>query len=392
MTNLITKWHKATNEINQGDWTKVLGIDKIPFYEWQWLNALEESESVAQSTGWQPLHLSVWRGKSLIAIAPLYLKGHSYGEFIFDQVFLQLAIDLNLNYYPKLIGMSPFSPVEGYRFFCAPGENEEELTSLMLEIIDNFAISNGILSCNFLYVDPKWSSIAEKFGCGKWLNEQSLWSAKGANTFQDYMNNFNSNQRRNIQRERDHIKKNGIKVSAMTGTEINSKMMHLMYNFYSDHCARWGVWGSKYLTDIFFESLCQKDNKKKIVLFNAHRIDPEDPLAMSLCIKNNNMLWGRYWGSKEEIKNLHFETCYYSPIAWALENRINYFDPGAGGNHKRRRGFIAKQNVSLHRWYNRTMNNLIRSWLPQANKMMIDKIEATNNDLPFKIKQEPIRL
>ena len=106
---------------------------------------------------------------------------------------------------------------------------------------------------------------------------------------------------------------------------------------------------------------------------------------MSLCVKNKNMLWGRYWGSEKNIDNLHFEACYYSPIEWAIDNSIKFFDPGAGGRHKKRRGFIAKPNASLHRWYNLRMDSLIREWLPKANKLMLDQINATNNEVPFKI-------
>ena len=99
------------------------------------------------------------------------------------------------------------------------------------------------------------------------------------------------------------------------------------------------------------------------------------------------MLWGRYWGSEKNIDNLHFEACYYSPIEWAIENKIKYFDPGAGGSHKKRRGFIVKPNASLHRWYNQSMDSLIREWLPKANKLMLDQINATNNEVPFKFEE-----
>ena len=129
------------------------------------------------------------------------------------------------------------------------------------------------------------------------------------------------------------------------------------------------------------------EQKNQVVLFHAHREDSNNPLAMSLCIQDKNMLWGRYWGSNEEIKYLHFEVCYYSPISWALEQGISCFDPGAGGVHKRRRGFIAQSNISLHRWYDKRMDSLIRPWLEKVNKMMLDEIEAANNELPFKVKQ-----
>ena len=133
MTNLQARWHTSIDEIKELDWQSVLGNSISPFYQWKWLKALESSGSVSAEFGWQPLHLTIWREESLIAFAPLYLKSHSYGEFIFDQSFARLANDLKLNYYPKLIGMSPLSPIEGYRFYFATAEDKAELTKLMLK-------------------------------------------------------------------------------------------------------------------------------------------------------------------------------------------------------------------------------------------------------------------
>ncbi len=386
MTNLRVCWHKSIDEIKELDWQKLLGKPTIPFYEWKWLNALEKSGSVSNEKGWQPLHLSLWRKSSLIALAPLYLKNHSYGEFIFDHAFNRLAESLGLNYYPKLIGMSPFSPVEGYRFFIAPGEDQHELTFLIMNQIDSFALRNGILSCNFLYVDPTWCPLAKAVGYAAWFNQQSLWSSDGKKDFSEYLENFNANQRRNIRRERQAIKDIGLSISAFNGREIDKEMMQEMYNFYHNHCSRWGPWGSKYLSESFFQSLAEEKKRNQLVLFIAHDKSPREAIAMSLCITNGEKLWGRYWGSKEEINHLHFEVCYYSPIEWALAKGIHTFDPGAGGAHKRRRGFKATPTVSLHKWYDQRMDNLIRAWLPEVNKMMLHEIEASNNGLPFKIK------
>ena len=125
--------------------------------------------------------------------------------------------------------------------------------------------------------------------------------------------------------------------------------------------------------------------QEEIILFSAHYGDPKEPIAMSLCIRQKDMLWGRYWGSEEEIDNLHFEVCYYSPISWALKNGISQFDPGAGGSHKQRRGFINQSTVSMHRWYDKNFDSYIRYCLPKVNKLIIDEIESKNKQLPFKV-------
>ncbi len=383
MAKLDPRWHTSIREIPEHQWQFLVGDQAIPFYRWRWLAALEDSSSISPLNGWQPWHLAVWRGQVPVAVAPLYLKSHSFGEFVFDQAFARLAMDLGLNYYPKLIGMSPLSPVEGYRFYVADDEDEEEMTTLMIKVIDNFALKNGILSTNFLYVDDQWCKLAEKVGCAAWLNQQSLWSAEGQSDFSDYLSKFNANQRRNIKRERKAVKEAGLIVSAISGSDIDVNLLRRMHSFYEQHCAKWGEWGSKYLSETFFDFLFDPQQLEQLVLFSAHRGIPKDPLAMSLCVTDGSMLWGRYWGTELDIPSLHFEVCYYSPISWALTNGIKRFDPGAGGSHKRRRGFLAKSHTSLHRWYNRRMDKVIRDWLPNANSMMIDQIETLNADMPF---------
>ena len=387
MASLTARWHRSIHEIPHSQWEELLAGHANPFYGWSWLEALENSGSVAPDQGWQPLHLSLWRGEeSLIAVAPLYLKGHSYGEFIFDQSFARLAGDLGLRYYPKLIGMSPVSPVQGYRFYIHPDEDAQEITAMMLRLIDEFAARNNILSCNFLYVDPLWQPLAEAAGCAGWVNHQSLWSAEGQKDFSDYLAGFNANQRRNIKRERKAVSQAGLVVTPLTGPELTPELLVRMHSFYEQHCARWGPWGSKYLQGSFFERLVDPALAQHVVLFSAHRGDAFEPVAMSLCVQDDCHLWGRYWGSEEDIDCLHFEVCYYAPIEWALHQGLHSFDPGAGGSHKRRRGFVAQARTSLHRWYDPRMDALIRSWLPRANGLMEEEIEAINAELPFRTK------
>ena len=387
MKNIKVYWHKSIQEIPKSTWNIFHGENSSPFYKWDWLNALEKSGSVSPKYGWQPLFLSAWNGEILVACAPLYLKSHSYGEFIFDNAFVQLAEDMGLKYYPKLIGMSPLSPVEGYRFLFAKGVNKEDITRLLISEIDTFANENAILSCNFLYVDPQWRMIAESQNCAKWINQQSILELNEENNFPDFLKKFNSNQRRNIKRERESLKKCGIIIEPLNGAQINQIKLRKMHHYYQLHCSRWGIWGSKYLTESFFVELASKALKENIILFEAKKEDSGQTIGMSMCVKNKDMLWGRYWGSEENIDCLHFEACYYSPIEWAIKNNIKYFDPGAGGSHKKRRGFISKPNVSLHRWYNSTMSSLIREWLPKANNLMISQINATNNEVPFKFEE-----
>jgi predicted N-acyltransferase len=385
MAELTARWHRAMADIPEAQWHALVSAEPLPFYSWSWLVGLETSGSVVPRQGWQPCHLGLWQGDQLIAAAPLYLKGHSYGEFVFDQSFAQLAAQLGQRYYPKLLGMSPVSPVVGYRFFTAPGEDAAALTALMLELIDSFCREHQIFSCNFLYVDPAWQPLAEAAGCATWLNQQSLWSNQGYGDFNAYLASFNANQRRNIKRERKAVQAAGLRVTAVVGEDISAALITRMHGFYEQHCARWGPWGSKYLTEAFFDHAAA-ELRQHLVLFSAHRGDPEQPVAMSLCVHTDTHLWGRYWGSDEEIENLHFEVCYYAPIEWAIQRGIQHFDPGAGGSHKRRRGFLARSHASLHRWYHPRFDAIVRRWLPEANAEQLQEIEAINAELPFTAK------
>jgi len=363
-------WNELTNEINN------------PFYEWTWLKNLEISKSVSRETGWQPLYFVAYKNEEIFGIAPLFLKNHSYGEFIFDQSFARLAQELNLNYYPKLIGMSPYSPVNGYQFLYKKNEDKKEITNLLINHIESFAITNKILSCNFLYIDESWGNHLKSLGYHKWINSSSEWRSNGEKTFDDFLCRFNSNQRKNIKKERKSITKQDVKVEIFNEDDINQEILKKMHNFYEQHCSRWGVWGSKYLTSTFFEKIVA--NKKNILLFSASKNDSNDIFAMSMCVKNKKNLWGRYWGSQEDIPNLHFELCYYQPIEWAIKNSIHFFDPGAGGKHKRRRGFFAKSTISLHKWFNKNMENIIIPWLNEVNKQTEMEIDFENKSIPFK--------
>ncbi|QFZ91005.2 GNAT family N-acetyltransferase [Synechococcus elongatus] len=383
------QWCDRLGELPREDWNAIAQPLATPFLEWDWLHDLEASGSVVAKAGWQACHLVVWRGDRLIAAAPLYLKGHSYGEFVFDQQWADLAGRLGLRYYPKLLGMTPLTPAVGYRFLIAPSEDEATLTGLMLREIDRFCENNQILSCNFLYVDPDWQPLVEAAGYSAWQHHNSVWQNHGFRTFDDYLGMFNANQRRNIKREVKSMERAGLELTCLSGDQIPRDYFPLMYRFYSDHCDKFGWWGSKYLTRDFFDRAMH--NSRDRLLFVAATPEGSDrPIAMSFCVHKGARLYGRYWGCDREIDNLHFNVCYYKPIEWAIANGIQSFDPGAGGSHKKRRGFPATPNWSLHRWYQPRFGQILGSWLRQVNDLESQEIEAINAELPFSRPDVPL--
>ena len=376
-------WISKLADIPQASWDALAMPLKTPFMEWDWLNNLETSGSATGKNGWLPHHLTVWRDKELIACAPLYVKSHSYGEFVFDNQWADLAQRLGIQYYPKLMGMTPFTPTEGYRFLIADGEDEDELTGIMVSAIDHFCDRHNISGCNFLYVDPVWRDRMEQHGFSAWLHHSYIWQNQSYQNFDNYLGAFNANQRRNIKRERKAVETAGLLVKTLTGNEIPQAMFGQMYAFYENTCDKFGWWGSKYLTKRFFEQL--HDNYRDRVLFVAayDKEDDRQPMGMSFCLYKGDRMYGRYWGSLQEIDCLHFDACYYTPIEWAIERGIQTFDPGAGGRHKKRRGFPATPNYSLHRFYNNRLAQILKSYIGQINEREQAEIDAVNEDLPF---------
>ncbi len=378
-------WTNRLADIPQSEWDVLALPLHTPFLEWDWLTNLETSGSATAQTGWLPNHLTVWRGQTLIAAAPLYVKSHSYGEFVFDQEWADVARRVGLNYYPKLLGMTPFTPAEGYRFLIAPGEDEAILTDIMLQEIDRFCQHHRLSGCHFLFVDPQWRNQLEAWGYTSWLHHSYIWQNNEFNSFDAYLGDFNANQRRNIKRERKAVESAGLTLKVFTGEEIPDALFPLMSRFYGDTCDKF-MWGSKYLTRQFFQQLYPTYAHRVMFVAAYGEETGRNPMGMSFCITKGDRLYGRYWGSDRDIDCLHFDACYYTPIEWAIARGIQRFDPGAGGRHKKRRGFPATPNYSLHRFYHPRFNQIFQHYIGDINAAEQEAIEQINAALPTKQK------
>ncbi len=378
------EWTNRISDIDRQAWDSLADPLETPLLEYEWLRLLEESGSVRAETGWLPIHLTVWSGNQLVGAAPLYLKGHSSGEFVFDHAWADLANRLGLRYYPKLIGMSPFSPIIGYRFLIATGHDEQQITSAMIDAIDRFCRQNRISGCSFLFVDPDWGDRIAEHGFIPWRHQSYAWKNPGYRTFDDYLAVFKSNQRRNIKRERRSMRLQGIRIEPCTGEQIPHRYFPLMYTYYAATNDQYGPWSCKFLTEAFFEGLYER-YRHRIVLMTAFEKESTNglPLGMSFLLKKKHRLYGRYWGCSQMINHLHFNACYYSPIEWAIENGIRRFDPGAGSPHKVRRGFEAVANHSLHRFYQPRLEQIMQSHIDEINRLEQRQIDELNALLPL---------
>ncbi|HMB31361.1 MAG TPA: GNAT family N-acetyltransferase [Desulfohalobiaceae bacterium] len=373
-------WIRSISEVKKTVWDELALALKTPFLEWDWLYALENSGSASQKTGWLPMHVTIWDQKRLVAAAPMYLKTHGDGEFIVDSLWAELADRLGSFYYPKLVGMSPFTPLEGYRFLIDPGEDEQELVEIILREIDVFCLRHGIFSCNFHFVDPEWKSFVETFGYLAWKHENFIWQNCGLQGFDQYLQSFKSIQRRNIKRECQSMSRQGLNIKIYKGTDFPADLIGTMYECYAKTNEQYGPWGCKYLSLDFFEQIYHLFGSR---ILNVVASKGDRVVAMAFLVYKKDRVYGRYWGSLETIKDLHFNVCYYTPIKWAIDNEIKRFDPGIGGKHKLRRGFRLTPCYSLHRFYDRRLQLLAHSYIKELNTMEQEHIDLVNSQLPL---------
>jgi uncharacterized protein len=377
------RWSKAITDIDRRQWDRLAQPLATSLLEWQWLYDLEASGSIAPRHGWQPCHLTIWQGPLLVGAAPLYVKTHSEGEFVFDHWWAQLAKEYGVSYYPKLVGMSPVTPAGGYRMLVAEDQDPAEVLKAMVSVIDQLCGELHIATCHFNFIDVPWfrKHCANSFTA--WQHQSFLWRNAGFTSFEDYLQRFKSGQRRNIRRERAQMEKMGIRIETLTGDAIPADLAPVMYRYYLRTNEQYGPWAARYLNADFFDRVFRNYRHRLLVVAAYDGSSQQHPMALSMLLIKNRHLIGRYWGSAEHIKDLHFNMCFYAPIQWAIDNGIQTFDPGAGSIHKIYRGFEAVSNTSLHRFYDPRLKLLFDHFINDVNRMEADNIAGLNRKLPF---------
>ena len=375
---LVFKWRATLAEFDRAAWQRLSRPYNFPFLDWDWLNLLETSGCVGGKTGWLPLHLGVWRSGRLVAAAALYVKFHSRGEFVFDQQIAEISEQLNLPYYPKLLGMSPFTPAPGYRFLIDQNENELALCRFMLEEINTMCQQQGFSGCHFLRVDPRWGAYMSALGLSRWLHHALIWENQGYDNFDDYLATFKSKRRKSIRRERLKQTQQAVNVITVPGLEAREAWFARMYDFYAATCQKF-MNSSHYLNSRFFHGLAENLASRIVFVAAFERSNETNPVALSMLIREGKYLYGRYWGSENHYEYLHFEACYYQPIQWAIANDIRFFDAGSGNaRHKHQRGFLAQPTFSLHRFYQPIVDGIWRANVDRINQVEQEHINAIN--------------
>ncbi len=330
-------------ELPRDEWNALVG-DGSPFLEWEWLASLEESGSVGPRTGWGPRPLVAKEDGRLVAACPLYAKGHSQGEFVFDWSWADAAERAGISYYPKLVVGVPFTPVGGARFLVAPDQDREAWIRALGTVLREICQQNQLSGVHINFCRPDEIEPLEKIGYQLRIGLQYHWQNHGYADFEAYLQRFRSKRRNQIRRERRQLRDEGVVIESYTGDEIPDSLFPAMYRFYLA-TIRARYWGRQYLNERFFELLRERFRER--LCFIVAR-QGEEVIAGTTNVVKGDTLYGRYWGAEREVRHLHFNICYYAAAEYCIERGLARFEPGAGGDYKQVRGFDAEPTWSLH--------------------------------------------
>ena len=380
---LTLRFARSMSEIDGPSWNALAASLDTPFFEWEWLKLLEDSGSAAPARGWYPNHLIATLGGKLIGALPMYLKWHSDGEFVFDQLWAEAAVRLGLPYYPRLVGATPFTPATGLRFLLDPEANQTRLSRRLFEAMEQFCLGNGVQGAALLFTEPEFAAAAEDYGFTSWRHQGYLWRNRGFADFDAFLATLNANRRKTIRGERKALADSGVTVEIVAGSDIPDAFFPLMQRLYDKTNAKFGPWGCRYLTEEFFEGMAGAF-RHRLAFAAAYRPGRREPIALALLAHKNDILFGRYWGAFEDVPFLHFELCYYAPIAYAIAGGLKRYDPGMGGAHKARRGFTSVSSYSAHRFFDPRMDMIFRTHIDRVNVMEKNYIDELNDLMPVR--------
>jgi predicted N-acyltransferase len=359
--------HRSIAELPRADWDSLLGPDAPPFLSFTFLEALERTGCVSSKRGWLPTHLALWENDRLVAAAPAYLKGNSEGEFVFDFGWADYADRLNVKYYPKLVMAVPFTPATGSRVLVRDESQRERLVFALAEGLRQLLVTQNISSAHVLFLPRDQAESFERAGFAARWGIQYHWRNQNFQTFEDFLSTLPSKKRTQIRRERKEMDKLGIRIETLRGNEITPQAIDAMYQFYEITVDKFR-WGRRYLNRAFFFDICERmrDGVEIVMATDASG----RPVGGAFNLVGGDALYGRYWGATADVPFLHFNVCYYHSIEQCIFRKIARFEPGAGGEHKRVRGFDPTLTYSVHHLVDTRLSAAIREYLGREREHM----------------------
>ena len=341
MTLKVTLADSVT-AVDAESWDALVG--GMPLLSHAFFSALEESKSIGKGTGWQSCPMLVFDDEAIVGVLPLYVKSHSYGEYVFDWAWAEAYEKNGLSYYPKLISAIPFSPVTSQRLLVASVPNASEIQSLMVETLEEITRTNQFSGAHVLFPNEDSAAVLSQAGWMQRLGVQFQWKSEGFQSFEEFLSQLTQEKRKKIRQERKKVVNSGVVCHRVKGPDISEAQWEFFYqcycNTYREHRS------TPYLSREFFERIAQT-MPQHILLVMAYK--DELPIASALNFYDQNTLYGRYWGCLEYVPNLHFELCYYQAQEFCIAENIRYFEGGAQGEHKLARGFKPKATCSFHK-------------------------------------------
>ncbi|MFM9433983.1 uncharacterized protein ACFDR9_001029 [Janthinobacterium sp. CG_23.3] len=364
-------------EIGESAWSALLATqpDANPFLSYAFLHALHESGSAAPDAGWQPQYLALWQGEVLAAAMPLYVKSHSYGEYVFDWAWADAYQRNGLDYYPKLLSAIPFTPVAGARLLA----RDPAARAALVELLCAQQEAAGMSSTHVLFPPEEQAQQLQRAGFMLRSGVQFHWLNPGYGDFEAFLATLEHKKRKNIRAERRKVREAGVTMRQVRGAdagEADWRLFHRCYaNTYAEHRS------SPYLNLDFFLRI-GRAMPRNILLIIAER-DGRD-IAASLVIHSEDTLFGRYWGALEHVPCLHFETSYYQPLEFCIAQNIATFEGGAQGEHKMARGFLPQKTWSAHWLAHPAFADAIERFLERESGGIDSYIDELNDRNPFR--------
>ncbi len=335
--DLTLEIRDSISEISAEQWDAL--VNGMPLLSHAFLSALEKSASVGPGTGWQPYPLVVFDQQALVGVMPLYLKTHSYGEYVFDWAWADAYQRNGMAYYPKLLAAIPFSPITSTRLIA----KSPQIQLLMLQALSETMRKHQLSSAHVLFPDDASTAILKQAGWMQRHGVQFRWENNGFDGFDDFLATLSHDKRKKIRQERKKVVQSGVECRKIKGPDITEEQWDFFYacytNTYHEHHS------TPYLTRAFFKQISQS-MAQHILLIVAYF--EGEPIASALNIYDQTTLYGRYWGALRYVPNLHFELCYYQAQEFCIAEQIQYFEGGAQGEHKLARGFKPRPTCSFH--------------------------------------------
>jgi hypothetical protein len=361
------------------EWDAVAG-DDYPFLQHAFLAALEDSGATTAETGWLPQHLVIREGGVLCGLLPLYIKSHSYGEYVFDWAWADAYRRHGLEYYPKLLSAIPFTPATGPRLCLRDDLEADALYTVVVEQLQRRAEQLGASSAHILFPDVNDAERWQRAGLLQRVGPQYHWFNRGYQCFDDFLATFSSRKRKNLRKERRTVADQGLRLERLPGSDVSESQWRFFFHCYQMTYAKRSGHGG-YLSEAFFQAIA-RSMADRLLLVLAYEGDV--PAAAALNFQGADTLFGRYWGCIREYDFLHFEACYYQGIEHCIEQGLSKFDPGAQGEHKIQRGFEPITTYSQHWLADASFSDAVARFLHTEQRHIAEYLQEAAQALPFK--------